>query len=224
MHETFFFLPTTPYIGLALACFISSGCVGNSLKSSSLDTHHAQHGIASWYGPSFHGKPSASGEPYDMWALTAAHRTLPFGTWVRVRKISTGKTVIVRINDRGPFIKGRIIDLSYAGARELAMIAEGTAEVILTILTPQKTSVVAQNTQKIFWVQAGSFTTLREAMTRRERLAKEYSPVLVKTVKLASGERHHVHIGTFAFKTAAEAVARRLKKSFGIDAQLRSSN
>lgn len=141
-------------MALVLVCFILSGCFGNSPKSSSFDTHQAQYGIASWYGPSFHGKPSASGEPYDMWALTAAPRTLPFGTWVQVKKMVSGKTVTVRINDRGPFIKGRIIDLSYAGARALEMVGEGTAEVALTILTPQQATALTP-THKPFWVQAG---------------------------------------------------------------------
>ncbi len=83
-----------------------------------------------------------------MWALTAAHQTLPFGTWVQVKKVSTGQTVQVRINDRGPFIKGRIIDLSYAAARELGMIGEGTAEVILTILTNSRLAIPHKQSQQ----------------------------------------------------------------------------
>jgi len=91
-------------------------------------------GIASWYGPGFHGKTTASGEPYDMYAFTAAHKTLPFGTVVRVVDLATGRSVVVRINDRGPFVAGRIIDLSYAAAEALGILEQGTARVGLQIL------------------------------------------------------------------------------------------
>ena len=93
-----------------------------------------QVGIASWYGPGFHGNRTASGEVYDMYAMTAAHRTLPFGTIVRVVDLDTGKSVVVRINDRGPFVEGRIIDLSYAAAVELGMVKKGLARVGIQIL------------------------------------------------------------------------------------------
>ena len=92
-------------------------------------------GIASWYGPGFHGQRTASGEVYNMYKYTAAHKTLPLGTYVRVINLENGKTVIVRINDRGPFKKGRIIDLSYAAAKKIGMIASGTARVKLDIIS-----------------------------------------------------------------------------------------
>jgi len=91
-------------------------------------------GIASWYGEDFHGKKTASGETYNMYDLTAAHRTLALGSWVKVTNLDNGKEVVVRINDRGPFKKGRIIDLSLEAARRLDMISEGTAKVKLTVL------------------------------------------------------------------------------------------
>jgi len=91
-------------------------------------------GIASWYGKDFHGKKTASGETYNMYNLTAAHRTLPLGSRVRVTNLDNGKKVVVRINDRGPFEKGRIIDLSYEAARQLDMLHKGTARVKLTLL------------------------------------------------------------------------------------------
>ncbi|HAF70150.1 MAG: Rare lipoprotein A [Acetothermia bacterium 64_32] len=96
--------------------------------------HYLEVGIASWYGPGFHGKATASGEPYDMYAFTAAHKTLPFGTVVRVVDLATGRSVVVRINDRGPFVAGRIIDLSYAAAEALGIVAQGTARVGLVVL------------------------------------------------------------------------------------------
>jgi len=90
-----------------------------------------QAGIASWYGRQFHGRRTANGERYDMYALTAAHRTLPLGTRVRVTNQASGRSVVVRINDRGPFVRGRIIDLSLAAAQELGMSRAGTARVVL---------------------------------------------------------------------------------------------
>lgn len=96
-----------------------------------LDTSdgYRERGTASWYGRDFHGKPTSGGEPYDMNELTAAHRTLPIPTWVEVRNLSNGKRVIVRVNDRGPFVGDRIIDLSYRAAREIDMVEAGTARV-----------------------------------------------------------------------------------------------
>lgn len=93
-----------------------------------------EEGVASWYGAEFHGKRTASGEIYDMFALTAAHRRLPFGTLVEVTNLENGRKVVVRINDRGPFKKGRIIDLSYAAARRLGMVEQGTARVRLRVI------------------------------------------------------------------------------------------
>ena len=91
-------------------------------------------GLASWYGREFHGRPTASGERFDMHDLTAAHRTLPFGTRVKVTNLTNGQSVVVRINDRGPLKPGRVIDLSYAAAKQLDMIEAGTARVRLEVL------------------------------------------------------------------------------------------
>lgn len=96
-------------------------------------------GWASWYGPGFHGNRSASGERYNQNALTAAHRSLPFGTRVRVTNLNTGVSVVVRINDRGPFVRGRIIDLSAAAARMLGMMGSGVAPVSIEVLAPSQT-------------------------------------------------------------------------------------
>ena len=102
-------------------------------------------GIASWYGVPYHGRPSASGEIFDMEKLTAAHRALPFETWVEVTNLSNGKQVDVRITDRGPFVRGRIIDLSMAAARELDMVRAGTARVRLkVIVAPVNVAPVSQ--------------------------------------------------------------------------------
>ncbi|MCI0371484.1 MAG: septal ring lytic transglycosylase RlpA family protein [candidate division NC10 bacterium] len=91
-------------------------------------------GLASWYGREHHGKRTASGEPFDMGALTAAHRSLPFGTWVRVTHLTTGQTVTVRINDRGPWVGGRVIDLSRRAAQTLGILGDGVARVRLEVV------------------------------------------------------------------------------------------
>ena len=93
-------------------------------------------GEASWYGPRFHGRVTASGEVYDMFALTAAHRELPFGSALRVVDPRNGRSVVVRINDRGPFIGGRVLDLSFAAAQELDMVHAGLARVEMELLQP----------------------------------------------------------------------------------------
>jgi len=95
-----------------------------------------ERGVASWYGPTFHGGNTSSGEPYDMYGMTAAHKTLPLPTYARVTNLSNGRSVVVRINDRGPFVANRIIDLSYTAAAKLDMLRDGTAMVEVRALTP----------------------------------------------------------------------------------------
>jgi rare lipoprotein A len=98
------------------------------------DALPASRGIASWYGANLHGNPTASGEPFDMYAFTAAHRRLRFGSWVRVTRVDDGRSTIVRINDRGPFTAGRIIDLSWAAAHAIGMVEAGVVEVTIEVL------------------------------------------------------------------------------------------
>jgi rare lipoprotein A len=93
-----------------------------------------QTGVASWYGEPFHGRRTASGEIYDMEAMTCAHRTLPFGTRIRVQNLDNGRSVTLTVNDRGPFVEGRIVDVSRRGARELGMLGPGTAQVRITVV------------------------------------------------------------------------------------------
>ncbi|MQM36214.1 Endolytic peptidoglycan transglycosylase RlpA [wastewater metagenome] len=95
-----------------------------------------QRGIASWYGKKFHGRRTSSGEPYDMYAMTAAHKTLPLPSWVEVTNLDNGRKAVVKVNDRGPFAKGRIIDLSYAAATKLGVVSTGTAPVSIRVVGP----------------------------------------------------------------------------------------
>ena len=115
-------------VGLAV---LAGGCAGSAVST---DPGSTQTGMASYYGEEFAGEPTASGETFDPSAMTAAHRTLPFGTQVRVTRLSTGEAITVRVNDRGPWIEGRIIDLARAAAEELNMIEEGVVEVEIEVV------------------------------------------------------------------------------------------
>ena len=214
-------------IDLILAFFIlMAGCAGGHPQPRPMIQETLQRGVASWYGPSFHGNPTANGEPYDMWALTAAHRTLPFGTRVLVQSVETGKSVTVRINDRGPFIRGRIIDLSYGAARELSMIGKGTENVSLTILDSPKPSSGHKTTggPAGYWVQVGSFTALTQAVSLQQQLANQYPNIRLKTVDLPTGQWHRIQVGIFSSQEKAKSVATELEKQFGIDPLLIEDN
>lgn len=115
-------------------CLVLSGCSVIPKGTADLDVGIKERGIASWYGGGFNGQPTASGEIYDMEALTGAHRTLPLGTVLKVTNAENGRQVQVRINDRGPYVNGRIADLSYAAARRLGMIENGTSAVQLEVV------------------------------------------------------------------------------------------
>jgi rare lipoprotein A len=112
----------------------SSSVSGNSEVRQQVKTKPYQVGTASWYGESFEGKPTASGEPYDMYDMTAAHLTLPIGSFVRVTNLRNGKAVVVRVNDRGPVVPGRIIDLSYGAAQALQFRQRGLQRVRLDVV------------------------------------------------------------------------------------------
>lgn len=134
---------------------------------------YVERGVASWYGPGFHGKPTSMGETYDMHAMTAAHPTLPLPAYARVTNLANGRSVVVRINDRGPFAHNRIIDLSYTAALKLGMVREGTAFVEVRALTPGGPDPLTRASQSPgpeLYVQAGAFGDPRNAQRLLERL------------------------------------------------------
>ena len=129
---------------LVLACGLAaSACTVLPKGQADLDVSMKERGIASWYGEDFHGWLTANGETYDMEALTAAHRTLPLGTWVLVTNVENGRQVRVRVNDRGPYLYGRVLDLSLAGARALDMVDSGVAAVQLEVVGDQGAGLVS---------------------------------------------------------------------------------
>lgn len=134
---------------------------------------YLERGVASWYGPTFHGGSTSSGELYDMYGMSAAHKTLPLPTYARVTNLRNGRSVVVRINDRGPFVANRLIDLSYTAATKLDMIREGTTLVevrALTPGTPDELTRSAQSPPPSLYMQAGAFADAHNAQHELERL------------------------------------------------------
>jgi rare lipoprotein A len=163
-------------------------------------------GIASYYAEPYHGRKTANGETFDTYQqLTAAHRTLPFNTMVRVTNMDNGRQVEVRINDRGPFIDGRVIDLSLRAARDIDMVRAGIAPVKLTILAG------AVPSQPSYAVQVGAFENPRAAENLKQQLEKRYDRVRVQTFA-AEKTFYRVRIGNEPDIQAAEKLASQLKK------------
>ncbi len=165
-------------------------------------------GIASWYGPGFHGRTTSSREVFDMYELTAAHPSLPLGTRVMVTNLANGRSVEVRINDRGPFAKGRIIDLSYAAARILELIGPGTARVSVEIL---RLPAAAPDGAR-FYVQAGSFASRANAEALKNRLAGVSPGVFIAPFAGASRTYYRVRVAA-RDRAEAERIADRLAAS-----------
>jgi rare lipoprotein A len=172
-----------------------------------------ERGIASWYGKKFNGKRTSSGEPYDMYTMTAAHKTLPLPSYVRVRNLQNGRSVIVRVNDRGPFLHNRLIDLSYAGAAKLGILGTGTGVVEVEAINPEEPAVQVAQVQEPalelvssaaaaesassspqvpatpkLYLQVGAFTQRDNAMHLRDRLERAaLRPVFIQSAPALTG-------------------------------------
>ncbi len=170
-------------------------------------------GIASWYGPTFYGKRTASGAVFTKDGLTAAHRTLPLGTRVRVRNLQNNLSVDVLINDRGPFVNGRIIDLSWKAAKTLGMLGKGTAPVEIVVLNGTSSSSTDRS-QGTFEIQVGSFSSYGEARTYLERLNRYPDAHIVKS-EYANGYMYRVRIGRFDSLSAAQQYSHTVKSRLG---------
>ena len=168
-----------------------------------------QKGVASWYGHPYHGRLTSSGQVYNMWQLTAAHKTLPFDTWIKVVNTTNQKSVIVRVNDRGPFVRGRVLDLSKAAARELDMIGTGIAKVKIywadgpgdAQVQVQKPLPKPEPQGQGFWaVQVGSFSEEIRAQRFATELRAQFKGVAVRRFK----NMYRVQVGQFAHRKEAE--------------------
>lgn len=185
---------------------------------------YVEDGLASWYGPGFHGKPTSTGEPYDMEAMTAAHKTLPMGTHVKVTNLDNGRSTILRINDRGPFVSGRIIDLSRAAARELDTKRTGLARVrVEAVQVAQEehrgadTYWRAENVPSLrygnFTIQIGAFTNPNNAYRLEDRMRPGYNAVRVQPAETDIGSVFRVQVGKYNDIVEAEKELQRLRGS-----------
>lgn len=172
-----------------------------------------QQGIASWYGPNFHGKFTANGEKYDMEAMTAAHKSLPFGSRVRVVNLRNGMATTVRINDRGPYVDNRIIDLSKKAARKINMIGTGTAPVHLYLL--EKGNKVKNknlpSTEPTYTIQLGAFEDRSSAYHRSSKI----NGSRVRKVEIQGSTVYRVYYGSYNnWEKAADKLKRLKRKGF----------
>lgn len=190
---------------------------------------HVERGIASWYGPGFHAERTSSGEPYDMYAMTAAHKTLPIPVYARVTNLENGRSVVVRINDRGPFVGDRIIDLSYTAAHKLDMTRKGTALVEMRVIEPGEDSpppsiprpTTTANTRPApssaigvssRFLQTGSFSARANAEAMRQRLAVAgIRNTLVREAQIGDRTVFRVQVGPFDGALEAEDMIERLR-------------
>ena len=175
-------------------------------KVEKRESKGVQYGVASWYGPDFHGKPTSSGEIYDMYQLTCAHNTLPLGTIVIVTNLENGKSLELKVNDRGPFAKDRIIDLSYAAASILGVYEKGTAWVKVETIGPW-----IDEAQRLT-LQVASFTDETNAQRLAEQLRRNFDNVYVATVETSTQKYHRVRVGQFEERDSALRTAERLSQ------------
>ncbi len=243
---------TVLFFGLATTgCSVNpeNGLSRSSAKANSYVVHgqryhvlrsadgFVQHGIASWYGRKFHGRRTSSGELYNMYAMTAAHKRLPIPSRIEVTNLTNGRHAIVRINDRGPFVRNRIIDLSYAAARQLGMLNEGIAMVEVralnakpaqtnnrrpnvTVPTPaiSSASVIDADRNAVFYVQAGAFADQANAYRLQGKLETGplTAPVRVEPIQRGRNKYYRVRLGPLRSRKAASRLARQLA-NYGVN-------
>ena len=203
---------------------------------------YKERGVASWYGRKFHGQKTSNGETYDMYAMTAAHPTLPLPSYVRVTNVANGKSVVVRVNDRGPFLHGRIIDLSYAAAHRIGTAAKGSGEVEVEAIIPARGSGAggagavaagghraAASRRSRWWrcrrrrdaaggfaVQLGSFQNYANAQTFLAHVQGQLASAQVEPKVREVNGLYRVFVGPYAERDEARRVADRISASFGM--------
>jgi rare lipoprotein A len=196
-------------VSLALSDCGKKHHVAHALPSAP-SLRSGETGLASWYGHPYHGRAAANGEIYDMEKLTAAHRTLPFGTWVRVTNLANDKSVEVRIIDRGPFVGGRVIDLSHAAAEVIDMVGSGIARVRLEIIS----APVVAAAQNWYAVQAGAFRERDRAENLRASLEREYGSARL-VFRGGSSALWRVLVGRESTEDAADVLAQKVRLEAG---------
>jgi rare lipoprotein A len=194
--------------------------LGSSYVPQTTRRAHSEEGVASWYGKRFHGRKTASGERYDMYGMTAAHPTLPIPSYVRVTSLATGKTVVVRINDRGPFHKKRIIDLSYAAANKLGYIGNGSTRVRVDSLDSAAYDTTGEAIEQGVYLQVGAFSSSGNAQQLLARLTSELELDTEQTRVVLTGKLHRVQLGPYPSDDAAQAERARVQERLAMNAIL----
>lgn len=194
---------------------------------------YVKRGIASWYGTKFHGRKTSSGEIYDMYKMTAAHTTLPLPTYARVTNLENGRSVIVRINDRGPFHQNRLIDLSYVAAKKLGIVAKGTGLVEVRSVSPaerrkskksrtappaaEPATTLAQNA---IYIQVGAFASQYNAQQLLNELSNVVSPSLLRIALHTDNQLHRVRVGPISDVREADRLADLLSQNGYTNSQI----
>ena len=209
----------------AVPAFAPRSKYGNPKEYDTLGEHYfvldsasgyKERGRASWYGTKFNGQRTSSGETYDMFQMTAAHKTLPLPTWVRVTRLSNGRSVVVKVNDRGPFHQGRIIDLSYAAATKLDLLKDGSADVVVEALdpgapSPAPAATPAPQPAPAFLEVASTDDPIEAVAVREEVSDLHIGSVQIRSVEHGDDVRHRVIAGPFRDAAGLAAARQRLE-------------
>ena len=192
------------HLFIVIVALVVSSCAFPAYRSP-YAAGYVERGIASWYGEDFHGKPTSSGEIYNMYDLTAAHKLMPLGTVAKITNLDNDRSVVVKINDRGPFIDGRIIDLSYSAATEIGMMEKGLSRVEIKVLKWGKSL-------SDFTVQVGSFAVEENALRLKEKLNQKYRDAHIITYETNDKKYYRVRVGSTKDIGKAERLAERLSE------------
>ncbi len=204
-------------VSLMAVCLLAASCAGPArhvgvpaeeqlLSAPSISAEaplYRETGTASWYGGELQGRMTASGEIFDGNALSAAHRTLPLGTVIRVTNLENSRNISLKVNDRGPFVRGRVLEVTYAAARELGFAAQGTATVRIETVSPVDMTGT-------FTVQAAVFSEEENAKMLRERLQRKYETVVIAPFESNVGKFYRVRVGSYGSEEKAERIAAKL--------------
>ena len=197
--------PVILALPLLLLLFLTS-CASISQGPRAWEDPSGEKGLASWYGHPYHGRRTSSGEVYDMYQLTAAHREIPLGSWVEVINLTNGRSLTVRVNDRGPFIDGRIIDLSYASAQLLGVVGPGVAPVRVRLTQPPQPAPGPAR----YSVQVASFVAESNALALKAELEQKVPGVYLVKAAIDDEVYYRVRVGQFVSRAEAKTAAERL--------------
>lgn len=197
---------------VSLLLTLSASCAIVPKKVRDYAVGFREEGMASWYGPGFHGRKTSSGEVFDMHGFTAAHRTMPLGIYLKVTNRENGRWVRVKVNDRGPFIRGRILDLSYGAAKALDMIGTGTAAVKIQVIGPEEglPRVDREKARERYTVQVGAFVRKENALNLKLSLERHYQPVHIVIFQTPDRNYYRVRVGNLRTEEQAARLASRL--------------